>query len=81
MERRRYRNDHGQRQLMLSGGTGQNLPLADTFNIHQALIDLGNGSDSITTGWNHLGNDPTTYRGGSGSDTIRVVFTGTDPVE
>ncbi|WP_424630070.1 DUF5801 repeats-in-toxin domain-containing protein [Bradyrhizobium sp. SYSU BS000235] len=63
----------------IGGGTGQNLPLADTFNIHQTLIDLGSGSDNITTGWNHLATDPTTYRGGengSTTDTIRVVFTG-----
>ncbi|MEH2513019.1 T1SS-143 domain-containing protein [Nitrobacteraceae bacterium AZCC 1564] len=62
----------------IGGGNGQNLPSADTFNIHQALIDLGGGSDSITTGWNHLATDPTTYRGGEsgGNDTIRVVFTG-----
>ncbi len=58
--------------------SGEDLPSNNIFNVNQATIDLGSGSDSIVTGWNHLGSPPTVYLGGeqSGtSDTIRVVFT------
>ncbi len=59
--------------------SGEDLLNNDTFNVHQTTIDLDTGSDSIVTGWNHVGSAATTYLGGENNgttDTIRVVFTG-----
>ncbi len=48
------------------GSPGEDLPDSDTFNVHQTTIDLGNSTDSIVTGWNHLGTSATTYEAGAG---------------
>ena len=52
--------------------------LADTADLHAidmngiSNVSMSGGNDTLTTSWNHTGT--TTYNGGSGTDTVTLVF-------
>jgi Ca2+-binding RTX toxin-like protein len=62
--------------ILPSFGGSSNNNLAGV-NVFEASYDAGDSNDVIYTSWSHVGGVATNYLGGSGSDTINLIFTPT----